>query len=901
MLRSMYSGISGMKVNQTKLDVIGNNIANVNTTSFKSSRATFSDLLSQSSSSAQAGSTTKGGINGKQVGLGVQLSSIDRIMTQGSMQSTSRNLDLGLDGNGYFMVSTGPVISGDGAIEVSQKAGSHAINETSLSASGASISYTRDGSFTLDNEGNLLTTDGYRVLGYSLTNDDNSQAATAKSPADGVKLGGLNFSFSAGTQLNGVTIQLGTIGSGTPTSASLSGTGNNKILTINGDFSTTSTLGADQIKKAINAELLAKGISQSVNVSGTIPKISDIESKAFEGGTDATAPGSVSVLGYNINFTETAAANKKTIRVGNLSTADPSGLTQVGGVKASVIGDDIFLYGNFMDGSITGDAIAEAINKAAIDAKISDTDIVENVTGKVSSDITGLKKSTPDFTLAKTVTAAGSVMGCQVVVDDYGAKLNNMLLKFEDSKGAKNINVSSANGIITISGDFDTMDINSINEAIKKRADEDGDILHFHLTGTFSKDSSDKSVQFNNDGINSSVPYINIAGLQINFPSTGDIAKSADAADIEKTLKGLKFKIGETSKKGDPTVRFDDASNSVIINGNFFSSGAVDVTALQNALNNELSGKIGGLNFTVGSSANQSLTNLKSDKITGGTDFKQASVESGLGLKFTPQGKTGATLNGYTIQVGTASPGTPLTAKVDTKSKVITINGDFVTAGAVTAEDVSDVLNKQLTNTFGSDVSVKVEESSQGSLLNLSGQTEANKKVEGGTSVQSIAEDGTINYVSASTDVYSYDGSLKTLKIPEKVRSADGIEVAVKSYSISSKGIITATLDDGTIAALGQIALASFSNPAGLVSDGGNLYSVSPNSGNATVMSGIGTTGDDNSAAYADMLSGYLEMSNVDLAEQFTDMITTTKAFQGAAKMITTGDDILTEIINLKR
>ena len=66
-------------------------------------------------------------------------------------------------------------------------------------------------------------------------------------------------------------------------------------------------------------------------------------------------------------------------------------------------------------------------------------------------------------------------------------------------------------------------------------------------------------------------------------------------------------------------------------------------------------------------------------------------------------------------------------------------------------------------------------------------------------------------------------------------------------------------------------------------------------------MSGIGTTGDDNSAAYADMLSGYLEMSNVDLAEQFTDMITTTKAFQGAAKMITTGDDILTEIINLKR
>ena len=258
MLRSMYSGISGMKVNQTKLDVIGNNIANVNTTSFKSSRATFSDLLSQSSSSAQAASATKGGINAKQVGLGVQLSSIDRIMTQGSMQTTSRSLDLGLDGNGYFMVSTGPAISADGAIEVSHKAGSHAVNEATLSASGASISYTRDGSFVLDNEGNLLTTDGYRVLGYSVTNDDNSQPATGIRPEDGVKLGNLVFSFSAGTQLNGITIQLGKVGSGTPTSASL----NNNVLTINGDFSQTSTLNAEQIMKAINEELISKGISQ---------------------------------------------------------------------------------------------------------------------------------------------------------------------------------------------------------------------------------------------------------------------------------------------------------------------------------------------------------------------------------------------------------------------------------------------------------------------------------------------------------------------------------------------------------------------------------------------------------------------------------------------------------------
>ena len=92
MLRSMYSGISGMKVNQTRLDVIGNNISNVNTTGFKSSRARFKDMLNQNVSNAMAPSQNQGGTNSSQVGLGVQLASIDAVMTQGNLQSTGRAL-----------------------------------------------------------------------------------------------------------------------------------------------------------------------------------------------------------------------------------------------------------------------------------------------------------------------------------------------------------------------------------------------------------------------------------------------------------------------------------------------------------------------------------------------------------------------------------------------------------------------------------------------------------------------------------------------------------------------------------------------------------------------------------------------------------------------------------------
>ncbi|WP_258871041.1 flagellar hook-basal body complex protein, partial [Halobacillus trueperi] len=104
MLRSMYSGISGMKGFQTKLDTIGNNIANVNTYGFKKGRVTFQDMMSQTMSAAQGptalaeGENIRGGLNPSQVGLGSQVGSIDTIHTQGNRQTTNRPLDLALEG-----------------------------------------------------------------------------------------------------------------------------------------------------------------------------------------------------------------------------------------------------------------------------------------------------------------------------------------------------------------------------------------------------------------------------------------------------------------------------------------------------------------------------------------------------------------------------------------------------------------------------------------------------------------------------------------------------------------------------------------------------------------------------------------------------------------------------------
>lgn len=892
MLRSMYSGISGMKVNQTKLDVIGNNIANVNTTSFKSSRATFSDLLSQSTSSAQAASTTKGGINAKQVGLGVQLSSIDRIMTQGSMQSTSRSLDLGLDGNGYFMVSTGPVINGDGAIEVSHKAGAHSVNETTLSASGASINYTRDGSFTLDNEGNLLTTDGYRVLGYSLTNDDSTQAATAQS-AGKVTIGGLNFTFGPGTQLNGYKIQLGKIGEGTATSAKLDKT--NKVITLNGDFSRGTSLTSEQIQKAISSELAAHGISQSVSVVGNVTSIDNIKSDSkISGGSDAESADVVSCFGYTFKFGTGSDLNGYKIEIGSITSTQ--------GLNADInkTSKTITLNGDFLNTNYNGKAIKEAINNClennGIETRISDCTGSRSSVSGLTGEVKSITK--PAYNNIASYAANNSILGYTVKFTEFGSDLNGMQLVFENNTSASNNGKLTVSGsTITLTANFAHASLTDLNATIKNTLSGLGYSSSFKLTGTYTA-GTNKTATFGSDGSPSTIPTVDIGGFTINLPSTGSLYNLTNDTTHIDALKNLKFEVSSINSQNTTVTR---DNNTIKIQGNFTSSNGVIASDLADKITKELAGYLGigesDAKVTV-SGNNTTFDNTKTDKIEGGTSLAQGSSIETLGLKFTPTKEAGATLNDYKIQVGNISSGTKTSVEIDKNSKTIIINGDFVNEGAVTKDAIQSVLTKKLNETFGSDVNINVEDS--GAILNLNGSTESDT-IQGGTSVQSIGTDGTINYVSASTDVYAYDGSLKTLKIPEKVVSGDGTEVAVKSYSVSSNGIITATLEDGTIAALGQIALASFSNPAGLTSVGGNLYTVSSNSGAATIMSGIGTTGDDNSDAYADMLSGYLEMSNVDLAEQFTDMITTTKAFQGAAKMITTGDDILTEIINLKR
>jgi len=145
MLRSMFSGVSGLRSHQTRMDVIGNNIANINTVGFKASRVTFQEIYNQTlkAASAPTSATGRGGVNAQQVGLGVSVGAINVLHTQSGAQRTDKATDLAIDGDGFFVVSDG-----------------------------VSNFYTRAGNFDIDPQGYLVSASGLKVQGWTNRNID---------------------------------------------------------------------------------------------------------------------------------------------------------------------------------------------------------------------------------------------------------------------------------------------------------------------------------------------------------------------------------------------------------------------------------------------------------------------------------------------------------------------------------------------------------------------------------------------------------------------------------------------------------------------------------------------------------------------------------------------------------
>jgi flagellar hook protein FlgE len=160
MIQAMMAGVASIEAQQTRMNVIGNDLANINTTAFKSQDVNFEDLISQQVSGATSPTGNLGGTNGEQVGLGVQVGSTTSNMSQGSLSATSDPSDMAIQGNGFFMVGNG-----------------------------TSTSYTRDGTFEIDSAGSLVSADtGQKVLGWSADSDGTIDTTAQVTPTSSISI-----------------------------------------------------------------------------------------------------------------------------------------------------------------------------------------------------------------------------------------------------------------------------------------------------------------------------------------------------------------------------------------------------------------------------------------------------------------------------------------------------------------------------------------------------------------------------------------------------------------------------------------------------------------------------------------------------------------------------------------
>ncbi|WP_432564111.1 flagellar basal-body rod protein FlgF [Kineococcus sp. SYSU DK003] len=263
MLRSMFSGVSGLRSHQTMMDVVGNNIANVNTAGFKSSSVVFADTLSQLTKAAGAPTDAAAGTNPAQVGLGVRVQAIATNMTQGSAQSTGKSTDLMLQGDGMFAIQ-----QGDGTF------------------------YSRNGSFTLDANGSVVTNDGGYVMGWKADEAGN---------------------VNTNSQIGKLVIPSDTVMPAVATDE----------VTIKGNLDKTAN--ADGSARSVQSSFTAyddQGVASKIYLTFTNSGTDD----KWSVGWSPTADGTPTALGTGIDFGATSGA-----------TAAPTSLTITGGPT----GDDI--------------------------------------------------------------------------------------------------------------------------------------------------------------------------------------------------------------------------------------------------------------------------------------------------------------------------------------------------------------------------------------------------------------------------------------------------------------------------------------------------------------------------------------------------------------------------------
>lgn len=848
MMRSLWSGVSGLQAHQVAMDVEGNNISNVNTTGFKYSRADFGTMFSQTVKIATTPTDGRGGQNPLQIGLGVSVSSTTRIHSQGSVQTTDKNTDVAINGDGFFMVSD------DG---------------------GLTNYLTRSGDFKLDAYGNFVNNSGFIVQGWNINWDDQT-IDSSRSPQNIFIDPGMHIPAAKSTEvaikanLNS-GLNIGTSSRNLYALDSVHGY-NNKTQRAEDENDTGTTQFYTTSKNSV--EVTEKGVDAGslFNASGTGLNLRDgqgiwVSYADAKFTTDKAA-------GTNVfDPNSTVAQQADVIFWGNKDIAVNLDIT-LNGVKIQNANirslDEAIAYINtFTAPTDTRDGTGvRAVKKAdgsgiefVNDNADGTTDNMKNIDLTVNSGNSAGERNTIDYdTNTGTFSAQGGNLTTAQNDTDWIAGTANV-------GQPQNVKIVTAHKYIYSSNPVDIGPMynpdggpgytpNALNPATRPTDPASAaywDAMNGGLLNTDARTfrtTEDLRELLQRD-----------ARYGVDYDGSGSFA----VADVNQAVKVVvtengNFAISNANEgsnipanagAGNTIVTTDPKAMSFNITAYSDKAGTVSTNDAFTAIFKAWDGPL-----TVGGSIKES-EQLKLSAFSAGLEiFDSLGSKHTLEVQFVKQNTTQDGGNEWQMIIRVPEP-----AEINTTGEgpnnIIVGTARFNNDGSL-ASYTPRTINFSPNNGAAPNQQIKLSFGTSGSNDGL------------------VSSNSASTLTGQATDGYA-SGNLK----PDAIR-------------VDEKGNLLGEFTNGKTFAVAKIAMASVANNSGLEEIGGNLFKVTANSGNIVV-------GEAGTGGRGEMKTSALEMSNVDLSRALTELIIIQRGYQANSKTISTSDQMLQTLIQLKQ
>lgn len=847
-MRSLWSGVSGLQAHQVAMDVEGNNISNVNTKGFKYSRADFGTMFSQTVKIATAPTDGRGGSNPLQIGLGVSVSSTTRIHSQGSVQTTNKNTDVAINGDGFFMVSD------DG---------------------GLTRYLTRDGDFKLDAYGNFVNNAGFVVQGWNINWDDQTidssrtpknifidpgmHIPAAKSTEVAVKAN-LNSGLNIGTSSRNLYALDSVHGWNTKTQRA-----EDENDTGTTQFYTTSKNSVEVTEKGVDAGSLFNAKGQGLNLRD----------------------------GQGI-WVSYADAKFTTDKANNANVFDPN--------STIAQQNNVIFWGN-KDIAVTLDINLNGIRIQNNNIRSLDEAIAYINTFTAPTD-------TRDGTGVKAVKKADG-SGIEFVNDNADGTTDNMknidlTVNVGNSAGERNtINYNANTGVFSPQGGNLTTaqnDTDWIAGAAQVGQPQNVKVVTAHKY-IYSSNPVDIGPMYNPDGGPAFQPGAN-ANTRPTEPGSAAYWDAVNGGLLNtnvrtfRTTEDLRELLQRDARygvdyDGSGTFAAADINQNIKVvvtaDGHFAISNANEQSTVPpNAINgvgNATTTDPKNMSFNITAYSNKQGTVSTNDAFTAIFKAFDGPLVIGNQIKESEQLKLSAFSAGLEIY---DSLGSKHTLEVQFVKQSTTQDGGNEWQMIIRVPEPAEI------NTTGegpNNIIVGTARfNNDGSLASYTPRTINFSPNNGAAPNQQIklsfgtsgSNDGLVSSNSASTltgqatDGYT-SGNLK----PDAIR-------------VDDKGNILGEFTNGKTFAVAKIAMASVANNSGLEEIGGNLFKVTANSGNIVV-------GEAGTGGRGEMKTSALEMSNVDLSRSLTELIIIQRGYQANSKTISTSDQMLQTLIQLKQ